>query len=790
MRRIKNRFFIRAYIRAVAAFIIILIGYLGLSVYFIKTQSEQTAEIRKNEIRRLVNTAYNLVYPYIEKFNAGKISAEEALLEIRNTIRKMTYEDSFGKNYLFMSSFSGTMLVQPFEREKEGSNQWDLVDQNGIYIIRELVKTASSPEGKGFVTYHYYNPAYGRVMEKMSYVIGIRELGCYLGVGLYMDDIKSQWISYTLNSLLLAFLLLSAVFLLVGGIIRPVLRTSEILMNYFDAAADSPDTMKPVVSGRFGRNMYTSFMIGGFNKMIERIADYGRMLAGSEEKFRSFFANSADAILFVSPDGKILEANRSSLEVFGYEGGSITGMDFSSFFMERENAEKMISRLSAARYLKNLEEKMVRKDGRLIDTLITAMLSSGRTGGEVTLYFIIRDITASRELEKQLVQTQKMETIGSLAGGVAHDFNNYLGAITGSVSLLRFEYEKNGFVTTERFGKIAGILEDACGNASKMITQLQSVSGRYSEEFTVRDLNLIAGQVADICRNTIDKSVSIKLVKSEKKALVFGDSRIEQVILNICINAAHAMTIMRKAGSPWGGVLTITVERAEIKPWSNLITRYGASEGSYEVVSVRDTGVGIDLPQIDKVFDPFYTTKPKGQGTGLGLAMAYRTASQHKGFITVESEPESGSVFSFYIPSHSGDSFAGRRGQKGLRQLSGNVLVIDDEGTFREALSDMLRAIGLDVNAVSSASEGIDFLKKKEKDIDLVMLDVAMPGISGTEAYPLIKAINPGIKILLTSGYGSDPRIENIIKSGIDGFIQKPYTLERLYEKIKNILQE
>ena len=788
MHKDKKRVFLKAYLRAILSLFLFMAGYIILSAYFIRSQTEHISEIRHNELMRLVKTAYNLVKPDIDEYKKGNISAEKSLSIITGTVRKMTYEDIHGKNYFFMSSFNGKMLVQPFEPEKEGSDQWDLVDSNGVYIIRELAKTSKEEPGEGFVTYHYFNPAFGMVMEKMSYVKGIPELGCYIGIGLYMDDIKRQTNDHTRFSVILAALIFSAIIFFVISFLRPVLKSSEILIQYFEKAADSPDAIQPVSYSSKHENRYVLFMIEGFNRMIEKISDYSERLLLSKEKFRSFFENSADAIIFITLDGEFLEVNSTALQTFGYSREDIDKLNFKSLLPGSYDFGKILSSIIENRVIKNYNKVMLKKNGSKIDVLMTAMIHKSGEYDNSILYMIIRDITENMELEKQLIQTQKMETIGTLAGGIAHDFNNYLGAITGTVSLLKYEYEQDGYVPPDRFNHLSGILEESCLNASKMITQLQAVSGKSTENFSILDFRTLTERVYEICRNTIDKSIDLKISITEKESFIFGDSRIEQVILNLCINAAHSMTIMRDSKDKWGGELSIYLYKATVKKDSPLSARYGCREGYYEIAEISDTGIGIDPENLEKIFDPFFSTKGKGKGSGLGLSIAYKTAAEHDGFITVESEKGKGSRFSLYLPSHKGAALGIKNSDKNITFLSGNILIIDDEKAFRSTLTAMLEFMGLTVETASGAYEGIEIIENHSDRIDMVIMDVSMPGLSGTEAYRIIKTKTPEIKILLTSGYANDPRIEELIIKGIDGFIQKPYTISELNKILSNLL--
>ncbi|MGL4370363.1 MAG: response regulator, partial [Spirochaetota bacterium] len=271
--------------------------------------------------------------------------------------------------------------------------------------------------------------------------------------------------------------------------------------------------------------------------------------------------------------------------------------------------------------------------------------------------------------------------------------------------------------------------------------------------------------------------------------VISGDpSQVEQIILNLCVNAAHAMTIMRKPGEKPGGVLTVSIRH--IHADSIFCSSHAeAFPGWYWMISHCDTGVGMDSDTMHKIFDPFFTTKEKESGTGLGLVMAYSIVHQHGGFIQVYSERETGSSFNVYFPENShAEGNEDQQEPVSAEKGTGSILVIDDEEIIRLIAEKMLRECGYDVTLAENGKDGIRRYKEMSKKADVILLDMAMPGMSGNEVYRELKKFDPGVKVLLTSGFRQDGRVEEALKLGINGFIQKPYSLRELSQKIKDII--
>ncbi len=403
---------------------------------------------------------------------------------------------------------------------------------------------------------------------------------------------------------------------------------------------------------------------------------------------------------------------------------------------------------------------------------------------------VLLDITEQKRTESQLQQAQKLETVGTLAGGLAHDFNNILSGIMGPLSMINFKLEKDTDIDRNTLSRYTGMMYDSSKRAVEIIQQLLSLSRKKELSLNPLDLNISIRNVMNICENSFDKSIEIKLSYSDLPANALADqTQIEQVLLNLCVNGAHSMTIMREDRNRWGGILAVTIEKASA---DDAFLRYQpeTEHGDYWCISVHDSGVGISKENIAKIFDPFYTTKGNVKGTGLGLSIVYSIIRAHHGFINVNSEPGKGSSFNIYIPVlHETDIQKHKSGIKAqIFHGEGTVLVADDEVNVRTIMKMFLEECGYDVLLAENGKECVDVFKKNQSIIKAVILDMSMPVMSGRDTYIKIKEIDPGVRVLLSSGFRQDNRVNEVLSLGVQGFIQKPVTLEKLSEEIYRII--
>ncbi len=435
--------------------------------------------------------------------------------------------------------------------------------------------------------------------------------------------------------------------------------------------------------------------------------------------------------------------------------------------------------------LKNWKKKKIHQQDNLFNVSISPLIFNGITGAIIRL----DDITEIEQKDEQLRQSQKMETIGTLAGGIAHDFNNILGGITGTVSILKYKMQKYGQLTNKKIDSYLDIINESSNRAADIVQQLLSLSRKQEINFAPEDVNKIIGNVMNICKNSFDKCIKLEPEYLEITPVINADSsQIEQVILNLCINASHAMTIMRGKNENHGGLLKINIER--LKPDHHFIARKPeAQQIDYWKISIQDNGIGMDTTTAAKIFDPFFSTKDKGKGTGLGLSMVYNIVRQHKGFIDVYSEPGIGSTFTLYFPVLDTEIVKNQSKDINLLFGKGLVLVIDDEEVMRDLATDILKECKYDVITAKNGIEGIKIFKERENEVSVILLDMVMPEKSGFDTYLELKEIKTDVKVILSSGFIKDKRVQTIIEQGVNAFIHKPYTIDKLSKTVYEVIQ-
>ncbi len=410
------------------------------------------------------------------------------------------------------------------------------------------------------------------------------------------------------------------------------------------------------------------------------------------------------------------------------------------------------------------------------DLIFSPLVSRDFTGGVL----IILDVTRELRKDLQLQQAQKMDMIGNLAGGLAHDLNNVLGGISGAAEMMGLLVQ-DPVLDEKQFGNYQELIGQSVARAAEMVRQLLTLSRKQEMDLKPASLKGILANVARLAERTLMKSVALDLHYPEGEAMVMADAaRLEQVFLNLFINAAHAMTTMRDPGAEQGG--TICVRMAQVQPGRSLRAKHpDCQEGPYWLVAVSDSGVGMSPAVLQKIFEPFFTTRTKG--TGLGLAMVYNIVQYHAGFIDVYSEEGMGSTFNIYLPAVATSAGGGDKGGTADRSVirgEGVVLVADDDDAMRSTAADFLTKCGYTVMTASDGRECVEQYQKHADSVDAVLLDMVMPNLSGHDAYLRLREVNPDVKVMLCSGFKQDYRVGRILELGAVGFVQKPYSLHEL----------
>ncbi|MDD5698268.1 MAG: response regulator [Victivallaceae bacterium] len=490
-------------------------------------------------------------------------------------------------------------------------------------------------------------------------------------------------------------------------------------------------------------------------------------------------------LVAVDEEGRITQWNQAIEKFTGIKSEVAVGVELWNVALfllnyRKEVQEAINSGVSCEKYRENISW---RKRSYVFNISINPLLNKDNKGAVI----ILEDTTELARKNELLFQAQKMETVGTLTGGLAHDFNNVLGGIKGSLSMIKY-YLNNSPGEIGEVNEFLALAEESVSRAASMVEQLLALSRKSQLTLKKFDLTQAFDHVLKICRGTFDKRVNINFRKQPGEIMVKADQvQMEQVLLNLLINAEHAMTVMREDDTPPGGDIDIEVTRVKLDK-----AQFPAVSpaDSYWKVIIRDTGVGIKPENMRKIFDPFFTTKIKSKGTGLGLAMVYNIIDLHKGYIEARSEPNKGSTFTVYLPELQPEDaemeFGYDTGE--LYLGSGWILIIDDEPAIRTTAGKMLELLGYNVLAAPDGESGVRVFEEHQKEIRAVILDIAMPGMTGDEAYGRLKTIDPQVKVLIATGFTNDQRVRKTLEAGANGFMKKPYSIHILSRKLHEII--
>jgi two-component system, cell cycle sensor histidine kinase and response regulator CckA len=380
------------------------------------------------------------------------------------------------------------------------------------------------------------------------------------------------------------------------------------------------------------------------------------------------------------------------------------------------------------------------------------------------------------KMELQVQQLQKFEAIGKLAGGIAHDFNNVIGAILGWSEMGCAEAEP-GTVSFDRFQKI----RDQANWAGRLTSQLLAFARRQMLQPRKTDLNTLVVEGMSLLRRVIGEQIEVRVVAApDLRVALIDPAQIEQVLMNLCLNARDAM--------PQGGRLIIETQNIEIDQEFCRIHSF-AKPGSFILLSVSDTGVGMDAPTAERIFEPFFTTKEIGKGTGLGLATVYGVVKQHEGYINLYSEPGKGTTFRVYLPASTGTA-APRKPKQDEQVPKGTetILLAEDNEGLQEAAKEMLEKLGYRVILASNGTEAVQVFTNNPGQFDLIILDVVMPKVSDPEAFSQMAAVRPDLRVLFSTGYTAETASLNSLTDQGASMLQKPYSLKALGQMVRATL--
>jgi two-component system, cell cycle sensor histidine kinase and response regulator CckA len=521
----------------------------------------------------------------------------------------------------------------------------------------------------------------------------------------------------------------------------------------------------------------------GFDRDITDQKQADNELRKSEERFKKAFYTSPDSInINRLSDGMFISINKGFSDVTGYQEEEIVGktsLDL-NIWDDANDRAKLLEDLREIGKVENLEARFRTKSGEIKHGMMSATLID--LEGVPHIISITRDITQRKHseeerarLESQLFQSQKMESIGTLAGGIAHDFNNILTVIIGFSSMLQMSMKEDD-PQRAYIDQVLASSEKATGLTKSLLT----FSRKQQITLKPLDINNTVKDTSLLLKRLLTEDIELKIDLSDKTSIVMGDvTQIDQILFNLTANARDAM--------PQGGTLTIETKVVELG--DEFIKLHGYGEcGKYTLLSVSDTGTGMDEATKAKIFDPFFTTKEMGKGTGLGLSTVYGIVKQHNGYATVYSERGRGTSFHIYLPRIDGEKEREARPLYDIKKGSGTILIGEDDPGIRMFARQILQRYGYTIVEARDGEEAISTFMENKNKIGLCILDVVMPRKNGKEVYNEIIGISPAMKFLFMSGYTGDIVLDKGIREDTVDFIAKPLFPDELLKKVSDVL--
>lgn len=507
-------------------------------------------------------------------------------------------------------------------------------------------------------------------------------------------------------------------------------------------------------------------------------------LRKNEENLRVTLNSIGDAVISTDMNGCIARMNKVAESLTGWKFADAVGKKLQEVFnvvhsITREPIEDPMEKFLAMEESISVSNQsiLISRDGNEYQIAESGAPILSEDNNPIGVVLVFRDVTEDYVVQDQLRHSQKMDAIGQLAGGVAHDFNNMLGGILMAASILK------RFVPEIPKAKNAHkVIIESANHAASLTQKLLTFARKQHTRMKAVDLHVIINDTVALLRDTVDRRIQIRLDLLAKSSVVIGDaSQLQSAILNLGINASHAMSK--------GGLLVIRTELIDLSEKDVKKSLFNLKAGSYIQIEVEDTGIGMSKDILGRIFEPFFTTKDVGKGTGLGLAAVYGTIQQQGGGISVESIEGQGSVFSICL-SLSAEHIEQSKNQEEVPVGSGVVLIVDDEKVMRDTMVDILETYGYEVLVAENGIKGLQIFKTLHSTIDLVILDMIMPEMGGLDCLVEMKKIDENVRVILSSGYTDDESFSAMQSEGVVEFLRKPFQGEDLGRAVYSALNK
>ena len=731
------------------------------------------------------------------------IGTGEYVADVRDDLQQQVLERlvtlRFGEEgYFFGTTRGGLPLFTGGRVTRGGPSLWEVTDPHGVKIFQEYEKAVAQPEG-GYVHYSWEKLAGGKAVPKISYVVAIKDWPWIIGAGVYLDTVEREiaakkelllgrFVKRAVVACTLLMLLLLCASLVgwkLAGRIRSGLDT---FIHFCRRAAAERVLIDPAVL-RFSELQDIALAT---NDMLRAQRRATEELARSEKKYRDLFENMVHGVYYQMADGSLADVNPAALEICGLTRQEFLGagrrppwrmIDERGDEVAARDQPAMVALHSGNPVLSRVVGIYNVRTDRYVWVTVNAIPECGEEGGKpFQVVVTMSDISRRREAEEerarllgQLQQVQRLEAIGTLAGGIAHDFNNLLGAIIGYAEMARAGVPDGGATA----GDLAEVLV-AANRAKELVRQILAFSRQAgAERICLRPAEGVR-EAIKLLRPSLPSTIAIvQDIDLQAGPILADPTQLQQILVNLCTNAFHAM-------EERGGVLTISLQN--VGP-DNLPGEAPAL-GEYALLSVADNGPGMSEEVRQRIFEPYFTTKEVGKGTGMGLAIVHGIVTSYDGFVICRSRPGEGTVVEVYLPVFAAEEAVDDDPQGPVPGGSEHILFVDDEKILTEMGEVLLSRLGYQVTSALSGEEAIALFEQDPAAIDLVLTDQTMPGMTGLDLARRLLERRPGLPIILCSGYSTLVSQESAEAAGVRAFVMKPLARHDIAQLVRRILDE
>lgn len=763
--------------------------------------SKETNDILKKSGEGIITPLFNKQSSYIKLFEPYNWfigttldvdylyeETEEILLDYISKIRFGT------EGYIFINKYDGNVLISGGERYSGDYKLWEVATEdieNSKALFKNELAIAQKP--KGDYLYYSFNKKDDLQSQfpKVSYIYGIDNINWIVGAGVYLDDVKEETnkikdnyhniMKKNIIYIVVITIFITIVLAIIFICITKNLKTDFILFSdFFDQKSFNNSGEIDVNLIRY-QELYD--LAGKANTMYKDKSNAEYKLRDSEMKFRLLAENSKDMIFKMSlPDGHYEYISPASLEIIGYTPKEIMDEPFHIRNTIHPDWSTWLDDKITSAILgyseDTFEYQIINKSGHVVWINQKNNLIKDSNGKVIALVGRLSDDTERKSIEDQLRHKFRLDAIGQIAGGVAHDFNNILGGIMNASQVLSSPKRK----MDDKSILMVDLIRKSAKRASELTLKLSAFSRKRSFTLNLIDLHNLLDETATVLRESIADEIELLVNKTAHNSIVLADgTELQSAILNLVINGSHAID--------GKGKILLETKNIELDTKYCNSLPFEISPGPYLRLEIKDSGCGISKDNLDKIFEPFFSTKKKGEGTGLGLATVYGAVVNHHGAIEINSELSVGTSFFILIPS-SKEKIETKTKRTLLEEGKGNILVVDDEEIIRISSKNMLEDMGYGVFTAENGKVAVDIYNEKNHEIDIVLMDMLMPVMNGHQAFFKLKEINKDCKIIIASGYTKNEDVDELTKSGLSGFLRKPFTDVELNKLLVKVLQK